>query len=322
MSVPPNIHAFADVTLVTPTLAVSPITLVGALAIMSAVPLLTWVLLSDDNAKVSKEDLLGPSSAANLRNEVLARSAKERALEPAIQAIGRKIRAVSPKGWSETVEQRLAMAGMSRTWSVERVLIIKVFTTIIGLLGAYYFIPKGGIKFIGLGLFSVIGGFYLPDTMVKNNAQKRQQRIALELPDLLDQITIGVEAGLGFDAAMQRAAKSGRGPLAEELTRSMQHMTAGLSRAEALRGLANRNRVQELRSFVGALLQAEQYGIPIAQVLRVQATDLRRRRRQRAEEKAMKLPVKVLFPLVLCILPALFVVLIGPAFLQIARNIK
>ena len=116
---------------------------------------------------------------------------------------------------------------------------------------------------------------------------------------------------------MARSAKSNDGPLSEELSRTLQHVQAGLSRADALRGLANRNKVPELRQFVGAILQAEQFGIPMAQVLRVQASEQRRRRRQRAEEKAMKLPVKVLFPLILCILPALFIVLIGPAGLQI-----
>jgi tight adherence protein C len=129
-----------------------------------------------------------------------------------------------------------------------------------------------------------------------------------------------VEAGLGFDAALTRAAKANSGPLAEEISRTLAHVTAGLSRAEAMRGLANRTKVPELRQFVGAILQAEQYGVPMAQVLRVQAAEQRRKRRQRAEEQAMKLPVKVLFPLVLCILPALFIVLVGPAGLKMAES--
>ena len=166
-----------------------------------------------------------------------------------------------------------------------------------------------------------MAGYLLPDLLLSNAATNRQKRIRLELPDTLDQMTIGVEAGLGFEAAMARAGRSGDGPLAEELVRTLQEVQAGMSRADAMRGLAERNDVAELRQFVLAVRQAETYGIPIAQVLRAQAAELRVKRRQRAEEQAMKLPVKVIFPLVLCILPAIFVVVLGPAAIRVADNI-
>ena len=133
----------------------------------------------------------------------------------------------------------------------------------------------------------------------------------------LDQITISVEAGLGFEAAMARAAKTGEGPLTEELSRALSEIQLGSARQQALRGLVDRTNVPELRHFVLAILQAENYGLPIAHVLRIQAKELRVKRRQRAEERALKIPVKIVFPLAVCILPTLFIVILGPAAIRI-----
>jgi tight adherence protein C len=273
-------------------------------------------------AKVTAADILGAGGAASLDlNAVnLNRPLLER-MSPLVS----KLKTKTPKGWSDQIEARIQMAGLTSKWNVEKVLLVKVIGGTIGAFLSFYFFSKGvspsptDLNFIGMiACFPL--GFMIIDLQIKNQAQKRGQMILLSLPDILDQITIGVEAGLGFDSAMARSAKSNEGPLAEELVRTLQHVQAGLSRAEALRGLAQRNKVPELRQFVAAILQAEQFGIPMAQVLRVQAGEQRRKRRQRAEEKAMKLPVKVLFPLVLCILPALFVVLIGPAGIRIAKG--
>jgi tight adherence protein C len=273
-------------------------------------------------AKVTAADILGAGGAASLDlNAVnLNRPLLER-MSPLVS----KLKTKTPKGWSDQIEARIQMAGLTSKWNVEKVLLVKVIGGAIGALLSFYFFSKGvspsptDLNFIGM-MVCFPFGFMIIDIQIKNQAQKRGQMILLSLPDILDQITIGVEAGLGFDSAMARSAKSNDGPLAEELVRTLQHVQAGLSRAEALRGLAQRNKVPELRQFVAAILQAEQFGIPMAQVLRVQAGEQRRKRRQRAEEKAMKLPVKVLFPLVLCILPALFVVLIGPAGIRIAEG--
>ena len=137
------------------------------------------------------------------------------------------------------------------------------------------------------------------------------------MPDTLDQMTIAVEAGLGFDSAMARAGKNGKGPLAEELVRTMQDIQVGQSRRQAYESLASRTGVPDLRKFVRAIIQADLYGISVADVLRTQAAEMRMKRRQRAEEKAMQIPVKVIFPLMLCILPVLFIVLLGPAAMDI-----
>ena len=313
----------------------NPVMILGAVAATSAIPILAWTFLADDSSgggsgrarggrrKVGAADLMGSprhnGPSVDYRSAMLQRSTKDRAIKPMFEALVRRVRRLTPNGWSEQTEQRLAMAGMNTTWSAEKVLAVKTIGLIVGSLLSFWFFSRGISSKINLVGFLACAplGFFLADILIKNGADKRQQQIMLELPDILDQITVGVEAGLGFDAAMARSAKSNDGPLSEELSRTLQHVQAGLSRADALRGLANRNKVPELRQFVGAILQAEQFCIPMAQVLRVQASEQRRRRRQRAEEKAMKLPVKVLFPLILCILPALFVVLIGPAGLQI-----
>jgi tight adherence protein C len=298
--------------------------LLGIVLFLIASGVAVWAIKGGQST-ITAEDLIGGGihqQNQDLRQAVMNQSAKDRAIKPALDKIYQVLRKITPVGWIDTIEQRLMLAD-SKT-RVEFILLQKV------ILGGLFFLlfdvrwdPFFWGTFGHAVLFVVkpAVGFFIPDLLLKNKADKRQGEILKSLPDVLDQITVGVEAGLGFDAAMARTAKSTEGPFAQELMRTLQHVAAGLSRAEALRGLANRNKVPELRQFVGAILQAEQYGVPMAQVLRVQAAEQRRRRRQRAEEKAMKLPVKVLFPLVLCILPTLFIVLIGPAGINIANNI-
>jgi len=175
---------------------------------------------------------------------------------------------------------------------------------------------------LGTCAFTAAGwflGYLAPDVILYGRGADRQQQILRELPDTLDQLTISVEAGLGFDAALQRVAASGTGPLAEELTRVLSEIKVGVPRGESLKKLLTRTSVHELRHFILALQQAEQFGLPVARVLRIQSGELRMKRRQRAEEAAMKIPVKIVFPLVVCIFPSLFVVLLGPAMIRVAR---
>jgi tight adherence protein C len=181
----------------------------------------------------------------------------------------------------------------------------------------------GGVVIGGLmtGLLVGLFGYSLPDLLLWSRGRERQDLIQKELPDTMDQLTISVEAGLGFDAALARVSTAGQGPLAEELRRLLGEIKVGVPRREALRHLLDRTEVQELRHFVLALQQAEEYGLPVARVLRVQAAELRIKRRQRAEEQAMKVPVKIVFPLVLCIFPSLFVVLLGPAVIRVMRTL-
>ena len=160
-------------------------------------------------------------------------------------------------------------------------------------------------------------GFYAPALLLYQRAYDRSERVRRALPDAIDLLTISVEAGLGFDAAVQQVAQNTEGPLADELARMLREMQLGQGRSAALRGLADRSTVPELRAFVGAMVQADMLGIPIAQVLRVQSAEIRVKRRQRAEERAQQVPVKMTIPLIFCILPCLFVVVLGPAVLSI-----
>jgi tight adherence protein C len=166
------------------------------------------------------------------------------------------------------------------------------------------------------GLFLLFLGYFIPDLLLYSKGLERQKIIQLELANTLDQMLISVEAGLGFEGAMARAGENGKGPLAEELVRTLQDMQVGRSRRESYSALAERTNIPELRSFVQAVVQADTYGIAISRVLRVQAKVMRVKRRQRAEEKAMKLPVMILFPLLFFIFPVLFIAILGPAVIN------
>lgn len=297
--------------------------ILGTFALLCSIPLLVWTLLSDgsDQQRVGVNRLVG-QRREGFENPYLDASANDRILKPALDRLLRLAKRYTPAGWAQQVDAKLALGGYGVGWTPERVLLLKAAGLAVGLLISLRCLAGGLGSLINLiGTFGAAPfGFFLPDILIKNTGDKRQAQIAKELPDILDQITIGVEAGLGFDSSVARCAASSTGPLSDELVRMLQQIQTGLTRGEALRNLATRNHVPELRQFVSAVLQADQFGIPISQVLRVQSAEQRRKRRQRAEEKAMKLPVKVLFPLVLCILPALFVVIIGPAALQIKNS--
>jgi len=237
-------------------------------------------------------------------------------IDPLVAKLSRTVRRLTPSGMLESLERRTVLAGASRP--VDQVLAAKAGLAVIGALaGVAWFIGHpGAVSLLLIAGTSAFGAF-LPDLLLHSTAQKRRNRIELLLPDTLDQITISVEAGLGLEAAIARSARSGTGPLAEELIRTLQDIQAGQSRADALRSLSDRTQVPDLNRVVLAMIQAESYGVPISRVLHVQAAELRLKRRQRAEERAMKLPVKVLFPLVACIFPSLFIVLLGPAFIRV-----
>jgi tight adherence protein C len=163
-------------------------------------------------------------------------------------------------------------------------------------------------------------GYFLPNIVLVNMIQRRQAKMRLALPDAIDMLTISVEAGLSFDAALAHVSRNTTGPLAEEFYRTLQEVQLGRSRGEAMRNLADRSSVPELTAFVLAMVQADVFGISVANVLRIQSREMRRKRRQLAEERAMKVPIKVLFPVLFCIFPALFVVILGPAIMRIAAT--
>lgn len=230
---------------------------------------------------------------------------------------------LTPVGSVRRLDRLLARAGRPQAWPMDRLLAVKlVLPVLVGLLSVLYASVSPGSLAALVGIVVTGVAYFLPELLLHSQGQKRSEQIGLELPDTLDQMTIAVESGLGFDSAMARAGKNGKGPLAVELMRTLQDIQVGQSRRQAYEALAARILVPDLRKFVRAIVQADAYGIPIAEVLRTQASEMRIKRRQRAEAKAMQIPVKVVFPLMLCILPVLFIVLLGPAAMDIAAAFK
>ncbi|WP_248759596.1 type II secretion system F family protein [Pseudarthrobacter sp. SSS035] len=225
---------------------------------------------------------------------------------------------LTPAGYEAKLDRWLSLAGRPTSMPLDRLVIAKPLLALTGAaFGLLLYSKAPTPQNIGLGLFLAAFFYFVPDLLIYNKGIKRQKDIEQELPNTLDQMLISVEAGLGFEAAMARAGGYGGGALAQELMRTLQDIQVGRPRQESYEAMAARSSVQDLRSFVRAVVQADKYGIGIARVLRTQAKQARVKRRQRAEEKAMKLPVKVLFPLLLCIFPVLFIVLLGPAAIKI-----
>lgn len=234
--------------------------------------------------------------------------------EAGLAALARRL---TPPSLVGTLDNQHARAGRPAKWPMERLLVLKLLW--VPLAVAAFLLALLSRQSPMLLLIIVLVGsvvYFLPELLLLSRGQERDQRIEIELADTLDQMTIAVEAGLAFDSAMSRAAANGHGALAEELTRTLQDMRMGRSRREAFEDLAERNQVADLRQFVRAILQADAYGISIGDVLRTQAAEMRLKRRQRAEEKAQKVPVKVLMPLMLFILPVMFIVVMAPAVLN------
>jgi tight adherence protein C len=258
----------------------------------------------------------------DLRNRELARPVRERLLKPFYNAALGLTRRFTPAGAREAIRLKLIMAGSPFGWDPDRVLVAKVAClsggVLLGLLflGLFSFAwPLRVLGFLAIGLL----GYWLPNIVLTNSVQRRQSEIRSALADSIDLLTICVEAGLGFDAALAHVSKNTDGPLADEFYRTLQEVQLGRSRNEAMRNLAARSNVPELRAFVLAMVQADVFGVSVANVLRIQAKDMRVKRRQLAEERAMKVPIKVLFPVLFCIFPALFVVILGPAIMRIAE---
>ncbi|NJC73586.1 type II secretion system F family protein [Planosporangium thailandense] len=241
---------------------------------------------------------------------------------PLARRLGRLGTALTVGGAVARLQRLLDRAGNPPSWPVERVVAAKGIGLVAGLCGGVLF----GLMLGGTGsvlLATVIGavvGFFGPDLAIYNAGAKRQEELRRSLPDVLDTLTICVEAGQGFDAALAQVARNGKGPMAGEAARVLQEMRIGKSRSEALRAMSARTTVGELRGFAASVVHASDLGVPVAQVLREQSREMRMRRRQRAEELAQKVPVKILFPTLFCLFPALFVVVLGPGVINIIHT--
>ncbi len=254
------------------------------------------------------------------RDEVLSTGISERAIAPIIEGLGKFALRFTPQGWVNKAQKKLVYAGKAdrmdgNTWAALRII------ALIGVLVMFFIVQSAfGTPIQKLMLFGVLMGigFVGPEAILNRRIDERRKEMEKSLPDLIDLLVISVEAGLGFEAAMGRVVQAVPGELSREFTRTLQETRVGVSRHKALRALAERTDVDDLNAFVLALIQADQFGVSIARMLRVQADEMRVRRRQRAQEKAFAAPVKLVFPLVLCIFPSMFVVLLGPAAINIA----
>lgn len=231
-------------------------------------------------------------------------------------------RRLSRSGAERRIQRRLDIAGNPTGWDVERILGVKVLSA--AGLGALVllFCANRDVALVWVAAIVAAAsalGLVLPDILLFNAGEKRETLMRRALPDALDLLVISVEAGLGFDAAVLKVAKNTSGPLAQEFSRLLQEMQIGVGRMDAMRAMGERSTIKELRSFCQAMVQADQLGVPIGRVLRIQSGEMRVRRRQAAEERAQKVPVKIMIPLVLCILPSLFIVVLGPAALKMMQ---
>lgn len=257
------------------------------------------------------------------RTDVLDTGFSERAVAPLLEGLGRGVLRFTPTGWVAKKQQKLVLAGWSErldgnSWAAIRLLAVAVSFGLWLLLQGVT--SSSTNKLVMLGVLLAIGIFG-PEARLNGAIGKRRKEMERQLPDVIDLLVISVEAGLGFDAALGRVIQNVPGELSREFQRTLQETRVGVSRTDALRNLTARTDVDDLNSFVLALIQADQFGVSIARVLRVQAEEMRVRRRQRAQEKAFGAPVKLIFPLLIFIFPALFIVILGPAAITIYETL-
>lgn len=249
--------------------------------------------------------------------EALKRPIAERLIKPIYQDFLKFIGRVAPKQIRQRYENIINNAGSPKNVTFTRIIAIQIMCSL--LLGGFLFLivfQSRNTKIV-LVLLGAAIGFMLPISFIRTKADQRQKKIKNSLPDLLDLLYVSVEAGLAFDMALKKTSDKMRGPISEEINKTLEEINKGRNRQDALRGMANRTGVEDLSYFVTSIIQTEQLGSNIANMLRIQSNEMRQKRKQRAEEAAMKIPVKMLFPLVFFIFPSLFIVVLGPAIIRI-----
>jgi tight adherence protein C len=261
---------------------------------------------------------------ANIRDREMSENFGTRVMLPVVAGAGQLARRITPIDARDRMAKKLLLAGGPAGWDAERVLAFKVIGAIVGLVGGFLLSGtlglSGGVVIL-VTAFLTFAGFIIPDSIVSGRVDDRQKEILRSLSDTLDLLTISVEAGLSLNAAISQVVQNVPGVLSQEFARMLQEIQLGVSRADAFRNLADRTDVEELNSFALAMIQADAFGVSIASVLRTQAQQLRIKRRQTAEAKAQQTPVKIVFPLILCILPSLFVVIVGPGAIRIVNSL-
>jgi tight adherence protein C len=297
----------------------------GCVALFLAVALGVWALLTDAEEKATvKASLkaLEEYERADLRQRELQSPLVQRVLQPIGRSLAAVGRSFMPAGYLEGVRRKLVVAGRPGPEELDRFRMVRVLTAaaVPFALVLCLLMPAAPRTRIAVFLFMAIALLLGPDAILNRQMEERRQAIRARLPDVIDMLTISVEAGLGFDQALERTVAAVPGPLTDEFQRMLGEMRAGAGRADSMRALDARTDVPELRSFILALIQAETFGVSIGRILRGQSEEMRIKRRQQAQEEAQKAPVKLLFPMVLCVFPGIFVVLLGPSALNFLHS--
>jgi tight adherence protein C len=291
----------------------------------AALALIVYTLLSQAEERTTVRDSLRQLEGyevENVRDQELLAPLSERALLPVVGGLTSLGRRFTPVGYVDSVRQKFIFAAQGSADSVDRFLAIRVITVALlpfAFIFSYIWNPIGlkGMSQLLVFVLLVVALLIGPDALLSRRVEARQLELRRKLPDVLDLLTISVEAGLGFEQALDRTINAVPGALSDEFSRMLGEVRAGATRADAMRALEQRTNVPEVRSFVLAILQADTFGVSIGRVLRAQADEMRIKRRQLAQEQAQKAPVKMLIPMVFCIFPSLFVVVIGPAIINI-----
>jgi tight adherence protein C len=287
-----------------------------------------WVVVSQAHEKSAvRESLraLDDYEVENVRDQELLNPLAERALLPVLGALTSVGRRLTPVGYVDGVRHKFVLSGRPSATQVDRFLAVRVVTVVMAPVFywfSYIWNPLGlaGKTQLSLTAFVILALLVGPDVRLNRSVSDRQKNILRGLPDIIDLLVISVEAGLGFEQALQRTVGSVPGELSDEFSRMLGEVQAGSTRADSMRAMEARIGGPEVRSFVLAILQADTFGVSIGRVLRGQAEEMRIKRRQIAQEKAQKAPVKMLIPMVFCIFPALFTVVLGPAMIRIMTN--
>jgi tight adherence protein C len=301
--------------------------ILGGVLLAAAIAVVVYTVLSQLDEKATVRNSLRQLEGyevENVRDADLLAPLSERALAPVLGGLTNLGRRFTPVGYVDNIRKKYISAGETSAEAVDRALAIRVILYALVLPWSWFALvsnPLGldGLMYLlvwGVGIFVLVAG---PDAMLNRRVAERQHELQTKLPDILDLLTISVEAGLGFEQALDRTINAVPGALSDEFARMLGEVRAGATRSDAMRALDQRCNVPEVRSFVLAILQADTFGVSIGRVLRAQAEEMRIKRRQLAQERAQKAPVKMLIPMVFCIFPALFVVVIGPAIVNIRK---
>ncbi|MHB9002903.1 MAG: type II secretion system F family protein [Coriobacteriia bacterium] len=296
--------------------------IVFLLVVLLTYPALTMIFSEEQKVTRRLRRMSDYESAQARQVEPLLNPFRIRILEPLSQSVRSIGSALAPRGYSQAVRHKLMLAGNPNGMEVGRFVATKILgaTAVLGLFIAGTALrPLTSVTWVLIVVPLVALAFFGPDLWLSGRVSSRKLAMRRALPDMLDMLTISVEAGLGFDQALAKLVRNTNGPLAEEFGRVLQEIQAGSERSEALRHLSARAEVPELNGFIMAIVQADVFGVSVSSVLRTQAVEMRMKRRQLAEETAQKAPVKLVFPLVLCILPATLIVILGPAAITFMR---